>query len=180
MSFSKARRSGGFTLIELLATLAVMAVVSTLAIPAYREWQLRNALLEASNSFIAAAQAARSHALASGYPTLVEALDGEWEKGWRVVGDNNGNGQWDSDADTLLLECKPLRQGITLATPDNAIGIANTLVDGYLLFNGQGFARSRTGSMAGGRLEFRYHDRMRAVVFYRTGRIRSCDNDACK
>ena len=41
-------RSRGFTLPELLVTLTVLATASTLAIPAYRDWQSRIELQEAS------------------------------------------------------------------------------------------------------------------------------------
>ena len=40
-------RSRGFTLPELLVTLTVLATASTLAIPAYRDWQSRIELQEA-------------------------------------------------------------------------------------------------------------------------------------
>ena len=172
-------RSRGFTLPELLVTLALLATASTLAIPAYRDWQSRIELQEASASFIAAAHAARSHALATGRNALVQAHDGDWNAGWRVFGDADGDGEWNADVDTLLQERSYPKQAISISAPATATGNANTLKQGYLAFNGQGFARNREGSLANGRLEFRLHDRLRAVFFYRTGRIRTCDDEAC-
>ena len=170
----------GFTLTELLASLGILALASTLAVPAYQDWQSRLALQEASAGFIAAAHAARSHALATGYNTMVQAPESNWNNGWRVFADADGNGQWDPDRDTLLQERNTGSQGVAISAPATATGNANTLKDGYLLFNGQGFARNREGSLANGTLEFRLRDRLRAVVFYRTGRIRTCDDDACR
>lgn len=174
-----AYRARGFTLIELLGTLAILALAGTLALPAYRDWQSRIELEEASASFIAAAHAARSHALASGHNAMVQAHAGNWNRGWRVFGDVDGDGQWNADSDTLLHERGGLRQGVLLSVPEGATGSANTLRQGYLMFNAQGFARTREGSLANGRLEFRLQHRVRAVLFHRTGRIRSCDDSAC-
>ena len=169
----------GFTLTELLISLTILALAGTLAFPAYRDWQSRLALQEASAGFVAAAHAARSHALATGHDTLVQALDGNWNTGWRIYADTDSNGEWDSETETLLQQRAATPGEVAISAPATATGNANTLQEGYLLFNGQGFARNRDGSLANGTLEFRLRDRLRAVVFYRTGRIRTCDDDAC-
>lgn len=63
---SKACSSGrqpGFTLLELMVTVAVIAIIASIAMPSFREMLLRSRLTSAANEITAAMQQARMEAL---------------------------------------------------------------------------------------------------------------------
>ncbi len=86
----------GFTLVELMVTIALMAMVLTLAIPSYKE-TVRNAILTSRmNEFVATLNYARSEAVKRSMNVTVATADGSanWEHGWRVFyTDTNGVNQ---------------------------------------------------------------------------------------
>lgn len=57
------RRVQGFTLIELMVTLAVMAILTVVAVPAFMEFRQRTALQGAADQFVSAWDQARFDAL---------------------------------------------------------------------------------------------------------------------
>jgi prepilin-type N-terminal cleavage/methylation domain-containing protein len=56
-------RAGGFTLVELMVTLAVMAILTVVAVPAFMEFRQRTALQGAADQFVSAWDQARFEAL---------------------------------------------------------------------------------------------------------------------
>lgn len=87
----------GFTLIELMITLVVLAVMVAIATPSFREISLNNRSTSNINNLLADLSMARSEAVKLARTASVAALGGDWNEGWEVFEDTNGNGIRDAD-----------------------------------------------------------------------------------
>lgn len=88
----------GFTLIELMLTIAVAAVLVTVAVPGMRDFVQNNRLAAQSNEFLTTLALARSEALKRGTPVTVcrsangASCGGSWADGWIVFIDSAASG----------------------------------------------------------------------------------------
>lgn len=83
---------------------------------------------------------------------------------------------WDQGFDAgeeVVLRHEALDSDITIVTA-GVTGGPNSLVDGYLMFNGSGYPRLKNGSFTNGRIELKNTARSRTVIFDSAGRVRSC------
>lgn len=96
----KTIRQRGLTLIEAMITLAVAAILLTLAVPSLQDFIIRNRMSTEVNNFIAALYVARSEAVkrlrdVSLCPTTTGtscAASTDWAQGWMVYADiDNSN-----------------------------------------------------------------------------------------
>ena len=98
-------RPKGYTLIELLTTVAIVGILTSLALPAFDNIQARNAMAGSVNLFLAQLHLARSTAVTREWRiTLCPTSNGTdcnddhkaWQDGYLIFDDTNKNRQHDA------------------------------------------------------------------------------------
>ncbi|MDT8410200.1 MAG: GspH/FimT family pseudopilin [Wenzhouxiangellaceae bacterium] len=93
------RNQRAFTIMELMITIVVLAILTTLAVPAFRTFIQNNRLAAQANEMVATFQLARSEALKRGLTVRVcsssdgTSCGGDWKEGWIVLADPGGTDQ---------------------------------------------------------------------------------------
>ncbi len=130
----------GFTLIELMVTIALAAIILTQAVPSFNSLVQNNRLISQKNEFISTLNLARSEALKRATRVTVCASTDQatcdttdWEQGWIVFSDRNGD---------MVLDAGT---GACLATEDCLIRVSAGLQDGNTLSARKSGAAADTG-----------------------------------
>lgn len=118
----------GFTLIELMFTLAIAAILLTLAAPSFKDTIKNTRLVTEVNNLASGLNFTRSEAIKRGLSVTLCNLDsggdcsGNWQNGWSIFVDHNSNGQVDPNVnplldDTILRVGEGVPASITLVFP---------------------------------------------------------------
>jgi type IV fimbrial biogenesis protein FimT len=100
----------GFTLLEMVFVLAVIALLTTLAMPNMEGFVARNRLAAATGDMVTALATARTEAVGRNAPVTICASNAQatdcsdtasWEDGWLLFVDWNSNSDVDSDDEVL-------------------------------------------------------------------------------
>lgn len=111
----------GFTLLEMMVTIAVAAILVTLAVPSFNEAMLGSKLNTQANNFVASAQLARSEAIKRNAAVTLCASSngtsctGAWGDGWIVLAGG-----------TVLFRQIPLAPGFRLSGDVTSIVFQST------------------------------------------------------
>lgn len=170
------RTSGrGFSLIELIITVAVAAVLLSLAMPAVSSMMAQNRLAAATNAARGALMAARQSAVMTGRPVSLCAgtpsagCSGDWSAGeWLVFRDANHSGDLDAGESVI-------RHGrLSLAGDVNLSG--NGPLRTALVYVPAGHAERVSGAFGAGRLRIclarDLAPNARELVISASGRVR--------
>jgi type IV fimbrial biogenesis protein FimT len=118
----------GFTLTELMITIALAAILMTIAVPNFLVSLTNNLVNAESNRFLGALILARSEAIKRGVSTTVCRSDNgatcttagsNWNNGWIVFVDENGNGNLDAGEQLLRVDNALANNNLRLTVNDN-------------------------------------------------------------
>jgi type IV fimbrial biogenesis protein FimT len=96
------RQVTGFTLIELMVTISVLAILAAIAFPSFQGSLRSNRVATTTNELLASLSLARSEGIRSTRGGAVctsengTACGGDWNSGWIVWTDNDGDGALDA------------------------------------------------------------------------------------
>jgi len=157
----------GFTLLETLVVLALLAILSSLAAPGLTQilhgQQVRRASIDLAMAFILAKQ----EAITRQRPVIVESRDNDWDKGWKVFVDLDGDGGLD-DGESVLRSSDSSADGVRIS--------GNTPVSRYVRYMPTGEAKLQSGGFQAGTITLCHSDGQQAVrklVLSPSGRMRT-------
>jgi type IV fimbrial biogenesis protein FimT len=130
----------GFTLLELVTVMAVVGILMAIAVPSYRYVTSVNRIAAEVNGLLGDMQYARAEAIKEGQTVTVcvssngtscSAGNINWQKGWIVFSDVNGDHTVSNGVDAILRVQSTFTSTDTF-TASNAVA--------YVTFNREGFA----------------------------------------
>jgi type IV fimbrial biogenesis protein FimT len=130
------RKSAGFNLIELMTVVAVGAVLIGIGTSSYKYVTNSNRVSMEVNGLLGDLMVARSEAIRQSYnvyvcPTAGCASSSNWQSGWTVFADVNGNGTYDAGTDVLIRVQKAFSSTDTFSS-DQSVQ--------FIEYNSEGFA----------------------------------------
>lgn len=166
--------AAGVTLIELLIALVLATILLGVAAPAFQQSLQRLRLQAAVNDLLASIDLTRSHAISRGGKVLMAPLEPagtNWQGGWAVFIDQNGNRRPDV-GEPLLYRHDALRDDIRISSKFTS-GNAPT----YVAYNAAGRTCSAASSLTArwGTLSLKQGDSQRNIIINMLGRVRVCD-----
>jgi len=171
------KKKSGFTLLELLIAIALIGIVTALALPSMRSFGQNDRLTTNINTMIGHLAYARSEAVKRSTQVSIcissdaaTCTGSDWEEGWMVYVDADGNGSFDAaTVNEDILRVNQALDGNNNITPTaaytNQVTYDNrgfvTATGGFLLCDG------RTGAFG------------KTITISNTGRVRFQDDSTC-
>ena len=147
------KKSLGYTLIELMSMLAVVSILVSIGLPMMNVFFDSNRMISNSNDLVAGLNIARSEAIKQQIRvTLCQSADtasctgsGQWEDGWIVFQDPNGNATVDGGERILRLNAGVDGGQVTIRSNDVGNLIANSVS-----FTSRGLPKALNGGSQSG------------------------------
>lgn len=108
-------KQSGFTLIELMITIAIVAVLTAVAIPSFSTMRDRNSVTTEANKLLSSILFARSEAIKRESPVVIRRGI-SWNARWYVFNDLNGNSSYQAASERpRLLDSRQPGSKVTIA-----------------------------------------------------------------
>ena len=168
----------GFTLIELMVTVALVAILLTVAVPSFTTYQRNAELTSFTNTLLSGINAARGEAMKRGRNAMVVPTDStNWSNGWTVFVDINRSGAYEAVNDLTILVSEPAPNYLTVSNTG-----ANTAAGLYLMYDASGYSKLKTNAFGAWTFEIKRNDvtgtellaQTRRIKIASTGRARVC------
>ena len=145
----------GFTMVELMIAIAILAILTTLAMPSLQQFMARNELVGTSNALITGINLARTEAVtrstAVGICPSTDGAgcnDGAWESGFLVFVDDDNNSDFNGDDELIRAESSYTNPAMTIAGTADVDGGFTFTADGILAAVGGGGSIDLTHDVA--------------------------------
>lgn len=174
----------GLTLTELLITVSIAGILLAIGVPSYQEFITSSAASGYASDLIADFNYARSEAITRGQrvvvckgPTATNCTTGNWEDGWKVFVDCDGDSVQDTiAANTTCDEESVLRVHSALGRGWTARSTPGTALNNRITYLPTGLSAGVLGTLRicrdGGENGNVHSTRGRAIVVNMTGRVR--------
>ena len=147
------KKSFGYTLIELMSMLAVVSILVSVGLPLMNVFFESNRMISNTNDLVAGLNIARSEAIKQQIRiTLCQSADtasctgtGQWEDGWIVFQDPNGNATVDGGERILRLSAGADGNQVTIRSND----VIN-LITNSVSFTSRGLPKALNGATLSG------------------------------
>ncbi|MDR0273910.1 MAG: GspH/FimT family pseudopilin [Burkholderiaceae bacterium] len=178
------QKARGFTAIELLATVAIAAILLTVAAPSFVNMRRNSELVSATNVLVAAINAARGEAMKRGAYAYAVPADGDhWFSGVTVFIDKNLDQAFTPGIDEVILTLPAFPAWLAVTGTGTAAGSAP-----YIAYDGSGYAKTKIGGFDALTLSLARNDvsasqaeaQTRRIIIANTGRLRTCRPDLDK
>lgn len=180
----------GFTLIELMVTLALGAILMSVATPSFVTFQRNSELTSFTSSMVAAINSTRGEAMKRGrYAMLTPTDDTNWNSGWKAfISFNATTRAYDSTQDQIVMTRDAAPSYLSITANGSALDTRP-----YIMFDASGYSKKKDGSP--GNLTFKVarndvatsdvNSETRLVIISVTGRVRVCkpavaDDSTCR
>lgn len=104
-------RQTGFSLVEMMVVVAILVILTSMGLPAYRNMIEVQRARDAASDLHASLTLARSEALKRNTSVTITPTGGDWAQGWQI--DNPGTGG--------IIESRPALTNLTITGPGNVV-----------------------------------------------------------